>query len=42
MNAIVNKRGYNAQESMFYLGIKRKAFDKYFRPYLKPVRFGHQ
>ena len=35
-----NKRGYNAQESMAYLGIKRKAFDKFFRPYLIPVKFG--
>ena len=38
--SVNNKRGYNAQESMAYLGIKRKAFDKFFRPYLKPMRFG--
>ena len=34
------KRGYNSQESMFYLGVKRKSFDKYFRPYLKSMTFG--
>ena len=38
--SVNNKRGYNAQESMAYLGIKRKAFDKFFRPYLIPVKFG--
>jgi len=25
---------------MKYLGIKRKAFEKHFKPYLKPIRFG--
>ena len=34
------KRGYNSQESMAYLGIKRKAFDKHFRPFLRPLSFG--
>ena len=38
--SVNNKRGYNAQESMAYLGVKRKAFDKFFRPYLIPVKFG--
>ena len=36
----INKRGYNLDESMFYLGVKRKAFDKYYRPYLNPKKFG--
>jgi hypothetical protein len=35
-----NKRGYNAQEAMRYLGVKRKAFDKFYRPYLSPMKFG--
>lgn len=38
--SVNKKRGYNSQESMAYLGIKRKAFDKFFRPYLIPVKFG--
>ena len=37
---LTNKRGFNAQEAMKYLGVKRKAFDKYFRPFLKPLPFG--
>ena len=40
MSDKISKRGYNAQESMAYLGIKRKAFDKYFRPYLSSIKFG--
>jgi hypothetical protein len=36
----VNKRGYNLNEAMFYLGVKRKAFDKYYRPYLNEKKFG--
>jgi hypothetical protein len=34
------KRGFNAQEAMTYLGIKRKAFEKHFRPFLNPIPFG--
>ena len=34
------KRGFNTQEAMEYLGIKRKAFDKHFRPYLIAMPFG--
>ena len=34
------KRGFNSQEAMAYLGVKRKAFEKYFRPYLLPIKFG--
>jgi hypothetical protein len=36
----IKKRGYNLNEAMFYLGVKRKAFDKYFRPYLNEKKFG--
>jgi len=34
------KRGFNAQEAMIYLGVKRKAFETHFRPFLNPIRFG--
>ena len=36
----MDKRGYNCQEAMRYLGIKRRAFDKYFRPSLSPIQLG--
>lgn len=36
----MDKRGYNCQEALHYLGIKRRAFEKYFRPLLSPVRLG--
>ena len=36
----INKRGYNLQEAMHYLGVKRKAFDKYYRPHLTSMPFG--
>lgn len=36
----MDKRGFNCQEALHYLGIKRRAFDKYFRPWLNPVRLG--
>lgn len=39
-NSLNHKRGYNAQEAMYYLGVKRKAFEKHFRPYLIPMKFG--
>jgi len=29
----MSKRGYNCQEAIAYLGIKRRAFEKHFRPY---------
>ena len=34
------KRGYNCQEAAHYLGIKRRAFEKYFRPLLTGTRIG--
>ena len=34
------KRGFNSQEAMAYLGVRRKAFDKYFRPKLIGTKFG--
>jgi predicted DNA-binding transcriptional regulator AlpA len=36
----MDKRGFNCQEALQYLGIKRRAFDKYFRPALNPIRLG--
>lgn len=36
----MEKRGYNCQEALRYLGIKRRAFETYFRPHLVPVRMG--
>jgi hypothetical protein len=36
----VDKRGYNCQEAAYYLGIKRRAFDKHFRPLLASMRIG--
>ena len=36
----MDKRGFNCQEALHYLGIKRRAFDKYFRPLLSPIRLG--
>jgi hypothetical protein len=36
----VDKRGYNCQEALAYLGIKRRAFEKHFRPYLTAIRLG--
>ena len=34
------KRGFNCQEAMTYLGVKRRAFDLHFRPYLPAARLG--
>ena len=34
------KRGFNSQEAMAYLGVRRKAFEKHFKPYLNGTRFG--
>jgi hypothetical protein len=36
----MDKRGYNCQEAMLYLGIKRRAFEMHFRPHLKGIRLG--
>lgn len=36
----MDKRGFNCQEALHYLGIKRHAFEKYFRPLLSPIRLG--
>ena len=36
----MDKRGYNFRETLAYLGVKRRAFDKHFRPYLTPMRLG--
>jgi hypothetical protein len=36
----MDKRGYNCQEAAHYLGIKRRAFDKYFRPLLIGASIG--
>src|SRR5689334_20620604 len=35
------KRGFNCQEAMAYLGIKRKAFDRHIRPRVEPIRIGN-
>lgn len=35
-----NKRGFNTQEAMEYLGVKRKAFEKHFKPHLTSLPFG--
>ena len=40
MSKALAKRGFNTQEAIEYLGVKRKAFEKYFKPYLKTMRFG--
>ena len=34
------KRGFNSQEAMAYLGVRRKAFEKHFKPHLNGTRFG--
>lgn len=36
----MDKRGYNCQEAAHYLGIKRRAFDKLFRPFLTGIHAG--
>ena len=36
----MDKRGYNCQEALQYLGIKRRAFETYYRPLLTPIRMG--
>ena len=36
----MDKRGFNCQEALAYLGVKRRAFDLHFRPYLTAVRMG--
>ena len=36
----MEKRGYNCQEALQYLGIKRRAFETHIRPHLTPVRMG--
>ncbi|MGD9787479.1 MAG: hypothetical protein AB7U30_05935 [Sulfuricellaceae bacterium] len=36
----MTKRGYNCQEAAQYLGIKRRAFEKHFRPYLIGIPCG--
>ena len=36
----MDKRGYNCREAIAYLGIKRRAFEIHFRPYLKGIRLG--
>ena len=36
----MDKRGFNCQEALHYLGIKRRAFEKHFRPLLNPIRLG--
>ena len=36
----MDKRGFNSQEAMRYLGIKRRAFEKHFRPFLAEMRLG--
>jgi hypothetical protein len=36
----MNKRGYNCQEAAHYLGIKRRAFEKHFRPLLTGAPIG--
>ena len=37
---MMDKRGYNCQDAAQYLGIKRRAFEKHFRPYLTGTPFG--
>ncbi len=37
---MMNKRGYNCQEAAQYLGIKRRAFEKHFRPFLTGASIG--
>lgn len=37
---MIEKRGFNRQEAMTYLGIKRKAFDTHIRPRVPAVRIG--
>lgn len=36
----MDKRGYNCQEAAQYLGIKRRAFEKHFRPLLTGASIG--
>ena len=36
----MDKRGFNFQQAMAYLGVKRRAFELHFRPYLTVVRRG--
>jgi len=36
----VDKRGFNCQQAMAYLGVRRRAFEMHFRPYLTAVRLG--
>jgi len=36
----MNKRGFNCQEAAQYLGIKRRAFEKHFRPLLVGAPIG--
>ena len=36
----MDKRGFNCQEALAYLGVKRRAFELHFRPYLTAVRLG--
>ena len=38
--ATMDKRGFNSQEALLYLGIKRRAFDKHFRPHVAAMRLG--
>jgi hypothetical protein len=37
---MMDKRGYNCQEAAHYLGIKRRAFEKHFRPLIAGFRIG--
>ena len=36
----MDKRGYNCQEAAHYVGIKRRAFEKHFRPLVAGTRIG--
>ena len=36
----MEKRGLNTQEAIAYLGVKRRAFEMHFRPFLPSARFG--
>src|ERR1041385_7225537 len=41
LRRLMDKRCYNSDESLVYLGIRRKAFDKHIRPLLpEPTRVG--
>jgi hypothetical protein len=35
-----DKRGLNCQEAAAYLGVKRRAFERYIRPHLASVKLG--